>query len=516
MLSDPDLRSTPIIQRNELINRHYREQSGETSLIDLNAAHHFVPGLVPPALRYNRSASPVAEADLYRGNEAQQPSYLSNHTPPPSREKEKGTFKVNDGSRALAEYDTSGPNPDSSFHGMAMMPTLEDIRTYTPRPFSGSDLTSIHPGPHTTPDCSLLDDDFSHKPNFDLSRFPSVPEFKDYDELQDFSISSDIQQSVALMNSYGSSSEIFNSTAGFHSSNNAYEDFAHGASEYSGTTFSLSNSPRRPEGGRTSGGGLPKGNALNSPSHPTKSWPRAVPASKPPGSKLAHHDSGLPVQHNEASPKTNGRVSPLWESSDGARQAALACSTFAQQMGYDLIYVAQIKPAKPFMSDEALLQPGGMIKKILTAYGLRQPLDLSSATHLRILRCKGSEHWQNDAEQCGKQEYQYGCLVPISVDTTVARKERNSGLVMGVFRKLHLGGRISTHLELEKLMDFSEQLRDILVKKPGRKPIQRSLTEPASPGTNAYPANEATEVQVEDPAANQKYSFDSRHTRRFI
>lgn len=519
MLLDPDLRSTPILQRGELINGHYQGQGGETSLIDLDAAHRFAPGLVPPALRYNRSASPVAEADLRCGNEAQQSSYPSSHTPPPSREKEEGSFVVSDGSRTLAEHNAGVPTPDPSSHGPGLMAAFGDIRTYTPRPFSGSDLTSIHPGPYTTPDHSLLDDDFSHKPNFDLSSFPSVPEFKDYDDVQDFSISSDIQQSVAFMNSYDSSGETFNSTAGFHSPKNAYEDHGHvtsgNGSEDRETMSGLSSSPQRPQGSRNSSGGLVKGNTSNNRSDQATSRPRAVPASTSPGSSFAHQNSGFPMQYNDASAKINGRMSPSWESSDGAKQAALACSSFAQKMGYDLIYVAQIKPAKPFMSDEALLQPGGMIKKILTAYGLRQPLDLSSSTHLRILRCRGSEHWQNNAEQGGKQEYQYGCLVPISIDTTVARKERNSGLVMGVFRKSRPAGEISTHVELERLMDFSEQLKDILLKKPGRKLVQRSSTEPISPGMNAYPANEATEVQVEDPTIS-KYSLDSRHTRRFI
>jgi hypothetical protein len=532
-LSDPDLRATPILQRNSLINGIYRPQSTEVSLINLDAINSFGSGLVPRALRYHRTTPPISPTSgVFLENEVQPASHSLHPTPPPSRGKEKSSLSGNEESRAFTEQDTfsSDSSPDSSYHGLAKMLTLQDLRISSPRPFSGSDLTSLHPLPPNTPDRSMSDGELSHQPSFDLDQFPSVPDFSDFDFSRDFSgkvsTTSDMQRGDVASKSHRPSADSLDTDSGFgasatatngeHTHNVRTSSKGRSYSNGSGSIMSESPQERHPGGRITFDSSSLKQRASTCLSEqPTLSSRTSI--APPPRNHVRSQKSRSSVHRRDISRTSGRRSSTSWESSDAAREAALACSSFVQKHGYDLLYVADVKPTRPDLTDEELLKPGGMTKKILAAYGLTQPLDLSSATHLRILRGVGSEHWENNRDYYGEHDYQYGCLIPIHVDDALATEDINSGLVMGVFRKPRpSGNEVRTQDELQQLTEFSELMKGILLRKSVRKSVKRSLTNPSSPVVHAYPANETTEVRIDRNHHISKYSLDSRHTRRLI
>ena len=187
------------------------------------------------------------------------------------------------------------------------------------------------------------------------------------------------------------------------------------------------------------------------------------------------------------------------ESSDSLAEAAFSCSSTAQSLGYDLIYVVDIKPTRPFTSDDELFGPGGVQKRMIVAYGLNRPMELSGEMHVKVLRSRGYQAWENHKATYDNGEYQSGILVPIQTENGPYRK-RSSGLVFGAFRQPKLvdvdGFVPPTSEEIQKLLDSAAVLKDILVKKqspsPRRSP-KRSKTGSTSP--HGRFANEAFEVQ---------------------
>jgi hypothetical protein len=185
------------------------------------------------------------------------------------------------------------------------------------------------------------------------------------------------------------------------------------------------------------------------------------------------------------------------ESTDPMAEAAFACSFSAQSLGYDLIYVVEIKPSRPNMTSKELFAPGGVRKRILVAYGLDRPMELSTEMHIRVLRSKGYQAWENHRADYGNGEYQSGYLIPLHTESVPYRK-RSSGLVFGAFRRPKLAQVDDSVPEVpvedtQRLLDAAMALKNILLKQPNvRRRLKRSKTEPTSP--NRYLANEAVEV----------------------
>jgi hypothetical protein len=186
------------------------------------------------------------------------------------------------------------------------------------------------------------------------------------------------------------------------------------------------------------------------------------------------------------------------ESHDPMAEAAFACSFYAQTLGYDLIYVVEIKPTRRFMTDAELFGPNGLHQRILVAYGLSRPMVLSMELHIRVLRLNAYQTWENDRATCENREYEQGYVIPLLYESSPSKK-RSGGLVMGAFRRSKPGSaeasdRFKVEDEhLQRLIDGGDELRDILFKRSGfpRSP-KRSKTEPAS--ANGHFNDEASEV----------------------
>jgi hypothetical protein len=184
-------------------------------------------------------------------------------------------------------------------------------------------------------------------------------------------------------------------------------------------------------------------------------------------------------------------------SKDPMVEAALFCSRTAQNLGYDLMYVVEIQPARPSMTDLELSAPGGVQKKILVAYGLKKPMDLSTDMHLRVLRCRGYQAYENPQNTYESGEFRTGCLIPLQTESVPVRK-RSSGLVFGAFRRpnpAEVGGpvRQTSTQEIKELLDAAMDLKEIILKQSnGRRSPKKSNSEPSSP--KRYLANEAREI----------------------
>lgn len=199
---------------------------------------------------------------------------------------------------------------------------------------------------------------------------------------------------------------------------------------------------------------------------------------------------------------------------DPMAEAAFSCSFTAQNQGYDLIYVVDIKPTGPFMTDQELLAPGGLQKRIVVAYGLDRPMELATQMHINVLRSRGFQIWENRDATYDNGEFRTGYLLPLSTESG-PRRQRSSGLIFGAFRrpKLVEVGPI-VHIssqEMQRLLESAHTLRDLVLKQPDtRRPPKRANTEPTT--QDRYPANEAIEVQVgRFSVANPGCSFPNRY-----
>lgn len=180
-------------------------------------------------------------------------------------------------------------------------------------------------------------------------------------------------------------------------------------------------------------------------------------------------------------------------------EAAFSCSFTAQSLGYDLVYAARVKPARVSMTEEEILQPGGVTVNIVVAYGLKKRLDLCGQTHLRVLRSSGYETIEHvPGYQYQDDEYEIGHMIRLTDDDR-PREQRRSGIVFGAFRKprptqlVQLDTPPRASVEIQKLMTAANALSTILTKSLEREKPMKALTWPSTP--NDYPANEAVEVR---------------------
>ncbi len=529
-LSDLDLRSTPILQRDSIINGAFQPHRPESSLADVNTDANLESELVPSALRYHRLTTTSKASPLSINiSSAQQASHSSNYTPPPSRESQDGMNRVN------SDLETECLSPASSYEELTPMATWQGRRVSTPRPFSTSDLTSHYALPPNTPEQSQME---TTRPqlNFDetLDRFPTVPDYDYFEFSQDFSISSDIQHSDDFQSLSHRSAETLSTNTGIPTRDTTIETEFDQSGEYSiydDPTPIIHDESREviEEHGPGLEGGAVELKTINSPQFDPPSQTMAemarpslclhLPSTSPSNETMAMADISMLSFLGQEPPQSrvSDAVSPstsrFWESSEAIKEAAITCSVYAQKLGYDMIYVAEVKPARPLMTDEDLLKPGGLIMKILTAHGLDRPLDLAPATHLEVLRDRGSRSWENTDEHYAEQDFQYGCLVRVQAENA-PRQSRSSGIVMGVFRKPHLAAKdFDSVYELKRLLDFARVLKKILAKRSQRRKTHRPKTVSPRSSNESYPANEAIEVQLDDEPRVSKYSLDSRGTQ---
>lgn len=171
-------------------------------------------------------------------------------------------------------------------------------------------------------------------------------------------------------------------------------------------------------------------------------------------------------------------------------EVAYACKTAAQALGYDMMYVIAVYPSRDFLSDSELVAPGGLRHKMLTGFGVEKPLEFDAQVHLNVLRSRGYDTWW-DPLKGPKSDYATGIVKTIYTNDDDLMT-RSSGVIVGAYKK-YRQDRHGTELhpsghEAAAFLSAAGEIKNILVRRKIVKIKSRSS------GSDAYPANEATEV----------------------
>jgi hypothetical protein len=503
-LSDPELRLTPILQRDSVINGNYQPRNIKSPVMGFRE-DDVEPGLVPQGLHYQKMAeSSKQNSGLCINNYNQNNvSYHAEPTPPSSAESNHNSF--------FDRSESFGKNHEQ----LSEDPVLIDISSLdnqtifdsrrlhssTPRPFSASDITSLNPHPPNTPDRSLEDGDLSHQPRFDLTveDFMSLsdtdcveePRDEQLDEDELIGRSSTSQPSEALQQKQLLENVLFDNVAAedvlVNSKNNAKSRSTTDKHSFMRNPVSTAESSPLVD--------------LSSPSRELDNSMALVPYNSSADAFTSRMSFSSIGSSQPRQPKTH------------STEAAYACSLIAQQLDYDLIYCVELMPSLPFTTDQELYADNGLRKTILAAYGLSSPIDISSERHIGVLRSRG-HHWDNPQDHYEEGEYESGCMVPIYSEGGPLLL-RSSGIVMGAFRKPRTNRRReirNTKDDMKRLLEFGKTLRCILLNDKPRPTTKRSNTNPAS--TTSYAANEAVEVMFGGAHA-RKYSSNARQFGAF-
>ncbi|KAG4435545.1 hypothetical protein IFR05_008984 [Cadophora sp. M221] len=535
-------RSTPILDRESLINAPYRAQSIK-SVVGLSGIDS---NLVPPALSYHKGKTPKPKQSRVFIDRASQDALLhpSEQTPPSSAESSSGYFETP--SSLMTQHNQVsgqfGMIQGQSFHNsMASYPS--GIRVSSPRPFSSSDLTSLHPHPPNTPVQPVREADLSTRPKFDL-------DWNDFKNLTDEDCAEPYPQSASVAPKVirRTRSDRFTGNSSMRPRFSHLESIA-SLAEYQnefgmdGSGNGESYSDRRNAGyesdkvltrqrsqnsemsssrsSQTSAAESSVGKYLNVPlarvsssmTYATRNRSREVDNSPlidlttPPDSEEASlqtkdqrmivYKKSATLRPNRISSNAPTVASTFSLSNETKIEAARSCSFHAQKLGYDLVYAIEIKPARQFMSEEEILAPNGLNMKTLAAFGLDHTLDMTPSIHIRALRARGGEHWSDAAgTRYQEGEYQSGYLIPIHSEGG-PRAKRSTGIILGVFRKprrVVTGEFPSAAAEMERLVAFGQVLMGIFRGKDRKQ--TRSNTE------SAFPANEAQELVLKTHSFN--------------
>ncbi|KAK6583953.1 hypothetical protein PZA11_003683 [Diplocarpon coronariae] len=343
---------------------------------------------------------------------------------------------------------------------------LSGLRGFSPRPFSSSDITSLHPHPPNTPARSFIED-LSTKPQFDLTA-------------EDFMIGGD-SSAESYRQAMPTTNPFYDGyTGGINRSENArvLEHNSSTALQQRELAANIVNSRDKGVGHMSSEIG-----------------PAAqISITQQLGFK-GKNQHGSPSRMGGHSAFSSAPPAPFLDMIEGfSDEAAFMCEVNAQNLGYDMVYAVTISPARPGMSDQEMLAPDGLRTEILVAHGLNQPLVLSPACLLRVLQSKRAEHWTDPAAKREAGEYYSGRLIPIASDGY-------SGIIMGAFRfpdNISQDGDVGSPSEMEKIWKFCEVLGAVLFRK-SRKCPERSNTEPT-----AHPATDVRRAIIGNVARHRR------------
>jgi len=161
MLTDSALRTTPLLERDSIINGVYKPTSAEEYARQFSTGK-IEPELMPCGLQYRPKPAKNTRHPI---NTQMNFARAEEPTPPPSAESNNSSWY------------TKPQNYGRSYEQFCEGPVLHDNHVYeqransdyrcsSPRPFSGSDLTSLRPPPFNSPDVSFEGADSSRHAEF--------------------------------------------------------------------------------------------------------------------------------------------------------------------------------------------------------------------------------------------------------------------------------------------------------------------------------------------------------------
>lgn len=432
----------------------------QESRIDDEARSVLNYSLLPSALRVPELKTPPSATS---GSFTDFPSqgYFSSYqetTPPSSANSENNTALIDSqhdplGLRRLNKKLTVDPDFDHVVSPYDIVtPDSDDYRSCSPRPWSSSDITSLHPHPPNTPAFSLQEE--FEEANFDIS-------------VEDF---------MALHDD-DCAEEVYPEPRNPSITNNLQSELS--PAEQPEDLQIMDVDPLRPLLGYS-----PKDVKIQSRIPVPKSVYLPLPG-LPPLPKL-------PPQAR--SPSTN---SPFTSRCSGDSMAeenrvAFVCQNIAQSLGYNLLYAVELAPTKPMMTDEELFKPGGLRMQIIAAHGMHEPLDLDPKQHIKALRSRGCVTWEDSVFT--ESAYDHGRLVTIHAADGGPHRLRKSGIIVGAFGRQDSNDVLQEVGETAHLRRFEEEvqsLKPLLLKSKNRIPQGAKNESQKSP---RYPANEAKEI----------------------
>ena len=186
------------------------------------------------------------------------------------------------------------------------------------------------------------------------------------------------------------------------------------------------------------------------------------------------------------------------KSKDPRVQAALACAGFAQRLGFDLMYVLEIHPTKPSMTDQELFAPRAIQTNLLVVYGLEKRMEFSAELHIKVLRGRGYQSIADQDATVESGDFRIGYLIPIQTENDAPVRKRSSGLVFAAFKRPnpHEVGQPVQRQTVEQAAELkgaAMKLKRILLSESDSRGSPRKFkSESSSP--KRYLANEAREV----------------------
>ncbi|EKD16266.1 uncharacterized protein L3040_009500 [Drepanopeziza brunnea f. sp. 'multigermtubi'] len=433
--------------------------------------------LVPPALSYQKSKTQLSISG---------PNHDSNLCPLTPLEQ----------TPPLSEDDSSEITQDKD--SLPRSHSYGDFGNPTPRPFSSSDLTSLHPHPPNTPDFSLRSEDYSTNPRFELTqvdfvkrttrnfaeRYESI-QFGDHaspaehagrDKRKGRTVES-VEYSSARshrreprVDSKFSKAKMRAQQVGFGRSSDG-EDLSSGHVSSSGVGSSMTRQELSPSP-------IAYRFSVNS-SSPLIEYgppPHVIQKSRQGAQEVtgSYVESQSESKRSFSSPPVN---QPLpYDTKEVLEEVKLACTAHAQVHGYDLLYAVEIRPMRQLMTEEELLAPNGLVTTFKAGYGDTMGIEFSSEVWLAGLRSK-VHPYSSSRMTCQSSGYQSGNFIPLMAADGPPGQE-TCGIVMVALRYSEISQGVNkiSAVDSHKLYAFAFALERILMGD-----AQMSDTSPCTP-----------------------------------
>lgn len=492
-LSNACLRTTPLLERDSCIFDYHPRKMSSVSSLSHNGEE---PELIPSALIYQKSKEPESKIDIGPSNHHTRQSPVE-PTPPPSSESNIAFADVPNISNRFAHFSSASIlSKDFSPRGS----TFDGLRAYSPRPFSSSDLTSLHPHPPNTPTQSLQDGEIYTIPEFDLSE-------KDFSELPN----NDRKCKGKARDSQGSghSRSLRREPLLDVNRRNNHQDTLR--TRYSGEPPSHKDLASPAIGSATPSRDFPSGCQIpDVPSSPLIDLygpfsEDTHPQQKQDESSVRYADSPTTSKRRIIVPPivTRRLLSVDWEDLD----LDSICAMNAQRLGYDILYAVRVRPSESLLVGEELQVPESFEIDLLASYGIATDSPLDSKFHLGVLRGTEPQFYVGPTIDGGPGSLESARLLPVEVEQGPP-EGRRSGIVVGAYRtagNIHFDEEPDEDGDLTKFVEFCASLVTVLSGKE-RKQEAKSNTAPATPTAGpAYTAHEIRQLGVGN------HSFDAHH-----
>jgi hypothetical protein len=120
-------------------------------------------------------------------------------------------------------------------------------------------------------------------------------------------------------------------------------------------------------------------------------------------------------------------------------EAAFFCAEIAEKLRYDVLYVVEIRPSRPNMTDEEIFSSNGLYREILTGKGLEirrlRASDIRPEEPVLSLRTRPTEEIRHETPDAKSETEDCRSAIWLPIHTEGGpRSQRTSGIVFGAFR----------------------------------------------------------------------------------